>query len=204
MMSIVNLHNPEQYTGGSSFRSAVNPEYALSLGNDVIDLSILQPEAFFNPPITGELASQPIYYQRIKMAWLGGDSNKLNKPLLDQKHQQTTRLIEYADRVDEAFKMETRDRYVLLYNPGAVLLPHEELGLFAVNSALMGSGKQSWHEQDSIGLITGETEMVPGGIVVINGNHTHSYNASIGTRPHIILAQLLPIKDSRSNPLFVL
>lgn len=190
-MSVVNLSNPEQFIGGAKYAEAVNPQIATSLGRDVFNLSTIQEDAFFHPPITEEGASQPVYYSLIKMAWLSVDTTKpLTNPLLDPKLEQTARLIEHADAVDEAFGIETINRYVLLYNARAVLFPHEDLGAFAINTGLLGKGKLSWHDHET-GVVFEDAEMVPGDLVVVNGNYTHSA-ASTGNQARIILAQLVP------------
>ena len=189
-MSAVNLSNLEQFTGGASYDKAIDPNFAVSLGRDVLDLTALQPEAFFRPLITEELASQPQFYRRINMAWLSLDTPKPNVTLLNPDLEQTARLTAHADTVDKAFDMETRNRYVLIYGPRAVLFPHVDLGLVSVNTELIGKAKLSWHDHET-NTVFDDTEMDPGDITVINGNYTHSVaNVSLDSR--IVIAQLLP------------
>lgn len=189
-MSVVNLSKPEQFIGGANYHGTISPDIAVSLGRDVLDLSTLQPEAFFNPPITSDLASQPLFYQRIKMAWLSLVIPKPNITVLNPELEQTARLTAHADMVDKAFNMETNNRYVFIYSPRAVLLPHVDLGLVSVNTELIGSAKLSWLDHET-GTVFDETEMVPGDITEINGNYTYSVaNTSLDSR--IVLAQLLP------------
>ncbi len=194
-MSVVNLSNLEQFSGGANFHTAINPEFAMSLGRDVIDLSTLQPDAFYYPPITEKGASQPVNYQLIKMAWLSLDSQAEPATLLDPELEQTKRILEYADMVDKAFDMETKDRYVLLYNRKAVLFAHDDLGQTAVNTNLLGTGSLLWHDYETK-FVLEQTEMTLGDIIVVNGNVTHSVTNSDG--PRVVLVQTLQNADFSS------
>lgn len=190
-MSPIKQSSPDPYAGGVNINQAINPEHAMFLGRDVLDLSTLQPNAFFNPPLTDELASQPKFSQIIKKAWLSQTDTKATGILLDPNLEQTQRLLEHADMLDEEYGMKTGDRYVLVFRPRAVFLPRPDFGIVSVYSGLLGNTTLASHDMDDATVLD-ETEITAGDIAIDYGEFTHSIANLSTTANQLMLVQTLP------------